>query len=71
MPVLCFNQQNDLVEKLLNIEDEEVFEALVNVLYVQALMLGGYMINKKEMDTFNNALYQFFVLFMSSFLPKI
>lgn len=71
MPVLCFNQQNDLVEKLLNIDDEELFEALVNVLYVQALMLGGYMINKKEMDTFNNALYQFVVLGMSSFLPKI
>lgn len=71
MPVLCFNQQNDLVEKLLNIDDEELFEALVNVLYVQALMLGGYTINKKEMDTFNHALYQFVVLGMSSFLPKI
>lgn len=70
MPVLCFNQQNDLVEKLLVIDDDELFEALINVLYVQALMLGGYTINKKEMDTFNDALYQFMILGMSNFLPK-
>lgn len=70
MPTLCFNQQNDLVEKLLVIDDQELFEALINVLYVQALMLGGYTINKREMDTFNEALYQFMILGMSSFLPK-
>ncbi|WP_010249249.1 HSP90 family protein [Myroides injenensis] len=70
MPILCFNQQNDLVEKLLVIDDQELFEALINVLYVQALMLGGYTINKREMDTFNEALYQFMILGMSSFLPK-
>lgn len=71
LPVLCFNQSNDLVQKLVSIEDNELFESLVNVLYVQSLMLGGYTINKKEMDTFNDALYQFMILGMSNFLPKI
>ncbi|MDR0228148.1 MAG: HSP90 family protein [Flavobacteriaceae bacterium] len=71
IPVLCFNQQNDLVERLVVIDDQELFEALINVLYVQALMLGGYTINKREMDTFNDALYQFMILGMSNFLPKL
>lgn len=70
MPTLCFNQQSDLVTKVMHIDDQELFEALINVLYVQALMLGGYTINKKEMDTFNDALYQFMILGMSNFLPK-
>ncbi|MEC4115485.1 HSP90 family protein [Myroides phaeus] len=70
MPTLCFNQQSDLVTKVMHIDDPELFEALINVLYVQALMLGGYTINKKEMDTFNDALYQFMILGMSNFLPK-
>ncbi|MHC5352832.1 HSP90 family protein [Myroides sp. LJL115] len=70
MPVLCFNQSNDLVQKLMGISDPELFQALVNVLYVQSLMLGGYTINKREMDTFNDALYQFMILGMSNFLPK-
>lgn len=70
LPTLCFNQKNDLVVKLLAIKDAELFEALVNVLYVQALMLGGYTINKQEMDVFNHALYQFVVLGMSNFLPE-
>lgn len=71
MPVLCFNQHNELLEKLVVIDDPELFEALINVLYVQALMLGGYTINKKEMETFNQALYQFMILGMSGFLPQI
>ncbi len=71
LPTLCFNQQNDLVLKLLALKDAELFEALVNVLYVQALMLGGYTINKKEMDIFNHALYQFVILGMTNFLPEI
>ncbi len=71
LPTLCFNQQNDLVLKLLALKDAELFEALINVLYVQALMLGGYTINKKEMDIFNHALYQFVILGMTNFLPEI
>ncbi|MGG5507334.1 MULTISPECIES: HSP90 family protein [unclassified Myroides] len=70
LPTLCFNQQNDLVAKLLVIKDPELFEALINVLYVQALMLGGYTINKQEMDIFNHALYQFVILGMTNFLPE-
>ncbi|MTG96915.1 MULTISPECIES: HSP90 family protein [Myroides] len=70
IPTLCFNQQNELIEKVMVIDDKELFEALINVLYVQSLMLGGYTINKREMDTFNDALYQFMILGMSSFLPK-
>ena len=69
-PTLCFNQQNELIEQLVVIDDQELFEALIDVLYVQALMLGGYPINTTEMTVFNNALYQFMILGMSNFLPK-
>lgn len=69
-PTLCFNQQNELVSKLLLLDDEVLLEAFVKVMYVQALMLGGYTINKREMTVFNDALYELLVLGMSNFLPK-
>ena len=69
-PTLCFNQQNDLVSKLLLLDDEVLLEAFVKVMYVQALMLGGYTINKREMTVFNDALYQLLIMGMSNFLPN-
>jgi len=70
MPVLCFNKDNEIVKNLIGIEDETLFKAIVNIMYVQALMLGGYPVNKKEMTVFNEALYQLIVLGMSNFLDK-
>ncbi|WP_430614096.1 HSP90 family protein [Flavobacterium sp. JP2137] len=71
LPTLCFNQGNDLIKQLVYIDDELLFEAVIQIMYIQALMLGGYTINKKEMDVFNDALYQLLIMGMSQFLPKI
>lgn len=67
MPTLCFNKDNEIVKNLMNIEDETLFNAIVHIMYVQALMLGGYPVNKKEMDVFNEALYQLLIMGMSNF----
>ncbi len=71
MPTLCFNKDNEIVQKLFQVEDSFMFEAIVHIMYVQALMLGGYPVNKKEMEVFNNALYQLIILGMSDFMEKL
>lgn len=68
LPTLCFNKDNEIVQKLFQVEDSFMFEAIVHIMYVQALMLGGYPVNKKEMEVFNNALYQLMMLGMSDFI---
>ncbi|CVK15191.1 molecular chaperone HtpG [Apibacter mensalis] len=68
LPTLCFNKDNEIVQKLFQVEDSFMFEAIVHIMYVQALMLGGYPVNKKEMEVFNNALYQLMILGMSDFI---
>lgn len=71
MPTLCFNKDNEIVQKLFHIKDSFIFEAIIHIMYVQALMLGGYPINKKEMEVFNNSLYQLMVLGMSDFMGDL
>lgn len=70
MPTLCFNKDNEIVQSLIAIEDETLFNSVVHIMYVQALMLGGYPVNKKEMTVFNDALYQLLVMGMSNFIGK-
>ncbi|MEN9918633.1 MAG: hypothetical protein RL662_1069 [Bacteroidota bacterium] len=70
MPTLCFNKDNEIVKNLIVIDDATLFNAIVHIMYVQALMLGGYPVNKKEMTVFNDALYQLLVLGMSDFMGK-
>lgn len=71
MPTLCFNKDNEIVKNLIAIEDEPLFNSIVHIMYVQALMLGGYPVNKKEMTVFNDALYQLLVMGMSNFLGNM
>lgn len=71
MPALCFNKDNEIVKNLIQIEDQVMFGAVVHIMYVQALMLGGYPINKKEMTVFNDALYQLLIMGMSDFVGKM
>ncbi|MDR2473240.1 MAG: HSP90 family protein [Tannerella sp.] len=66
-PTLCFNKDNQLVDDLTTLEDDQLFEAVINVLYVQALMLGNYPVNKREMTVFNNAIYQLLIMGMNNF----
>lgn len=70
MPTLCFNKDNEIVQNLIAIEDETLFNSIVHIMYVQALMLGGYPVNKKEMTVFNDALYQLLIMGMSNFVSN-
>lgn len=70
MPTLCFNKDNEIVKNLIAIDDETLFSAIIHIMYVQALMLGGYPVNKKEMTIFNDALYRLLILGMNDFVNK-
>jgi molecular chaperone HtpG len=70
-PTLCFNRDNDLVNDLTYLDDETMFEAAINILYVQSLMLGNYPINKKEMIVFNESIYKLLIMGMSNFSQKM
>lgn len=61
VPVLCFNKDNQLVNDLVDMEDDIMFEAVVKILYVQSLMLGNYPVDKKEMNMFNDSVYQLLI----------
>ncbi|MDR1896477.1 MAG: HSP90 family protein [Prevotellaceae bacterium] len=64
IPTLCFNKDNTLVNDLVDLEDETMFEAVINILYVQSLMLGNYPVNKKEMLMFNDSIYKLLIMGM-------
>lgn len=70
-PVLCFNKDNKLIDDLVVIEDDLLFEAVVQILYVQALLLGNYPVNKKEMTVFNDAIYKLLIMGMSNFSDNL
>jgi molecular chaperone HtpG len=44
---------------------------VINILYVQSLMLGNYPINKKEMTVFNDSIYKLLIMGMSNFAQKL
>lgn len=52
--ILCFNYKNPVVQRLVKIEDEELLKSVLNILYINALMLGHHPISTKEMNNFNN-----------------
>ncbi len=71
VPTLCMNVDNDLVKTLISLKDPIVFEAIINILYVQSLLLGKYPVNDDEMNLFNESLYQLIVMGMSDLLGSI
>jgi molecular chaperone HtpG len=71
MPTLCFNKDNALINDLTDVDDETMFEAVINILYVQSLMLGNYPVNKKEMTIFNESVYKLLIMGMSNFAQKL
>jgi len=71
MPVMCFNKDNEIVKNLIRVDDRVMFDSVVHIMYVQALMLGGYPVNKKEMTVFNDALYQLLIMGMSDFIGRM
>lgn len=62
---LCFNHKNELIGHLILLNDQELFEALIKILYVQAQMLGGYPINQTEMNIFNQSLHDLMIMGIS------
>ncbi|MDR2423680.1 MAG: HSP90 family protein [Prevotellaceae bacterium] len=70
-PTLCFNRDNSLVNDLLDLADDTMFEAVINILYIQSLMLGNYPVNKKEMTLFNDSIYKLLIMGLNNFSQKI
>ncbi len=53
---LCFNYRNPVVQKISRMRDESLLRLSVQVLYVQALMLGHRTLSTKEMKLLNDGL---------------
>lgn len=51
--VLYFNYSNPLVKKLAAQEDEGDLKILVEILYVQALQIGGFTLHNNELGMLN------------------
>ena len=51
--VLYFNYNNPLVKKLAAVERESDLKILVEILYVQALQIGGFALHNNELGTLN------------------
>lgn len=53
---LCFNYENPLVRRLATIRDRAVLHRSIQMLYLQALLLGHHPLNGKEMQLLNDGL---------------
>ena len=70
-PTLCLNINNQLVTFFTQIKDETLFESILQILYVQSLLLGKYPVNEDEMSLFNKSLYSLVVMGMSNIFDFI
>jgi len=71
VPTLCMNIDNELVALLVSMNDKVVSEAIINILYIQSLLLGKYPVNNEEMNLFNESLYRLIVMGMQDLLGHI
>ncbi len=55
---LCFNFQNPLVQKLMEIKNQEILILSIRILYLQTLLLGNYPLQPKELAMLNNGLLE-------------
>lgn len=53
---LCFNFRNPLVRKIADLKDRALIRRSVEMLYVQALLLGHHPLSSKEMALLNSGL---------------
>lgn len=70
-PTLCFNIENELIQTLVTLDDGYVFDAIVDILYVQSLLLGKYPVNNEEMHLFNESLYSLIIMGMDNVMGLI
>lgn len=53
---LCFNYKNPLVKKLCKVKDKRLLRTAIEMLYVQALLMGHHPLGAKEMTLLNQGL---------------
>lgn len=53
---LCFNYRNPLIRKIARLKDRTLLRRSIEMLYVQALLLGHHPLNAKEMALLNRGL---------------
>lgn len=67
-PVFCLNLDNSLIQNLITITDTDILTPIVQVLFVQAMLMGKYTVSEKELTMFNDALYSLIVMGMTNFI---
>lgn len=67
-PILCLNVDNELVQQIASVTDRYLLQSIVEVLYVQAMILGKYNVQEKEMKILNNALKNLIVMGLTNFV---
>ena len=68
-PTLTFNADNEMVQTLLKIKgDNKLFQHIIHILYVQALLQGRYPVNSEEMTLFNHSLSELMTTKMNDFI---
>lgn len=55
---LYFNYSNLLVKKLVKVEKEEILKICVDILYVQAMQIGGFPLHNNEMGLLNRGIME-------------
>jgi molecular chaperone HtpG len=56
---LCFNFQNPTIQKVIQSNNRERNQLVIEILYVQALLLGNYPLKKQEFQLLNRGLISF------------
>lgn len=54
--MLIFNYDNPILKKLLHLNNQEQFENILEILYVQALLIGGFPLQNDELTLMNSRL---------------
>lgn len=54
--MIYFNYDNPILKKLLHLKNEEQFENVLEILYVQALLIGGFPLHNDELTLMNSRL---------------
>ncbi len=67
-PILCLNVDNELIQQIATVTDRYLLQSIVEVLYVQAMILGKYNVQEKEMKILNNALKNLIVMGLTNFV---
>ena len=51
--VLYLNYNNPIVSNLIKIKEEDAVKIFVEIIYIQALQIGGFPLRKNDMSTLN------------------